>query len=868
VVLLISLAVGRLWGWPWGGLALLALGLSYHEPEAPRWVWLHLLAAVALVRVLPAGRVRTLAGLYRNLSLVALLVLFLPFAVNQIRSGIYPQLEPGYGRADQGRRAPAPEPLALKGKSALRLLESMDSAAGKMAAVPETSSLSGNGKGPGRFLLHDPDAKVQTGPGLPQWQWRAIPIRFSGPVKASQQLRLILLSPRVNLLLSCLRVVLLGLLAWPFLGLRREGRGTWRLIPKAGWLPVLVAGLVAWSGPARAAFPAPELLDQLQKRLLAPAECFPRCAEIQSLDVGVSPDRLTLDLLIHSGAHVAVPLPGARNQWLPERVRLDGRPAPLYLDAAGQSWLPVTAGSHRVLLEGLLPGRESVTLPLPLPPRRVRVSGQGWEMEGLDGVWPPQQLQLRRLDRDGEKRLAPLEAAALPPFFRVERTLSLGLQWTVSTRVVRFFGGGGPAVVAVPLLPGEAVTSAGVAVADGRVTLNIPAGADEAGWESVLEVVPRLALHAAADEPWSESWRLDVSPIWHVEWQGIPVVHHQDPAGNWLPEWRPWPGEGIELLISRPQGVGGQTLTVDDSLLTVRPGNRAAEVRLKFHLRSSQGGQHTLTLPERAELQGVSIDGRSQPIRQEGRQVTIPLVPGEEEIALTWRSPEGISALLQTPAVQMGTPSVNARIALEMPRERWVLLAGGPRLGPAVLFWGVLLVLIPIAFGLGRSSLTPLRFRHWLLLGIGLTQLGPVNALLVVGWLLALGVRSWLTLEDRDWAFNLLQIGLAVLTGFALLALLISVQQGLLGYPDMQIAGNGSAAGRLLWYQDRAASLLPRAWVLSVPMLVYRLLMLAWALWLAMALLRWLQWGWKAFSHGGLWRPIKLRRTLKQKEKT
>ena len=247
--------------------------------------------------------------------------------------------------------------------------------------------------------------------------------------------------------------------------------------------------------------------------------------------------------------------------------------------------------------------------------------------------------------------------------------------------------------------------------------------------------------------------------------------------------------------------------------------------------------------------------------------VTIPLAPGEKEVDLAWMIPQGAGSVLHTPAVNLGTPSVNARIRLEMPRDRWILFAGGPRLGPAVLFWGVLLVLIPIAFGLARSSLTPLKFHHWLLLGIGLTQLQPVNALLVVCWLLALGVRGRVTLDDRDWAFNLMQIGLAIVTGLALLSLLVSVQQGLLGYPHMQISGNGSSAGQLVWYQDRAVDILPQAWVLSVPMMVYRLLMLGWALWLAMSLLRWLQWGWKAFSRGGLWRPVKVRRMLKEKDK-
>ena len=866
VVLLIALAAGRIRGWPCAVLALLALALSYHEPGAPRWVWLHLLAAVALVRVLPAGRARTAAGLYRNVALAALLLFFLPFAVHQIRSGIFPQLELEYGSFGPSRRV-KPALVSMKNQSPELIGEAMDAGAARPAGAPARSSLPQMKKAEEPLLFHDPDAKVQTGPGLPQWRWRSIPIRWNGPVKASQTLQLIFLSPAVNLLLSFLRVALVGFLICLFLDLRKGGEGKWRLVPRAGWLPLLAFGLAMGPVPASAAIPGPEILEQLQKRLLEPAECFPHCAEIHSLDVAFTADRLSLDMVVHAEAHVAVPLPGARDQWIPDRVSRNGQPVPLHLDAAGRLWTAVTPGRHRLTLEGLLPPHEALVLPLPLAPRQVAFSGRGWEVAGLDGAWPPQQLQLRRLAGTGEKQSAFLEPATLAPFFRVERTLKLGLQWKVDTRVIRLFGDGSATVIRVPLLPGEAVTSEGIATADGSVTLNIPAGVNQIAWNSVLDIAPRLNLKAVSAEQWSESWKLDVSPIWHVEWQGISVIHHQDSAGNWLPEWRPWPGEEVHLLISRPQGVGGQTLTIDDSALTIKPGKRATEASLKLQLRSSQGGEQALTLPEQAELQGVFIDGRPQPIRQEGRQVTLPLTPGKREIDLSWMTPQGVVSLYHTPLVNLGTASVNGRIHLEMPGDRWVLFAGGPRLGPAVLFWGVLLLLVPIAFGLGWSALTPLKFHHWLLLGIGLTQLEAVNALVVVGWLLALGVRSWLTLDDRDWAFNFMQIGLAIWTGFALLSLLVSVQQGLLGFPHMQIAGNGSSASRLLWYQDRAAEILPQAWVLSVPMMVYRLLMLAWALWLAMALLRWLQWGWEAFSRGGLWRPVKIRRMLKEKEK-
>ena len=58
----------------------------------------------------------------------------------------------------------------------------------------------------------------------------------------------------------------------------------------------------------------------------------------------------------------------------------------------------------------------------------------------------------------------------------------------------------------------------------------------------------------------------------------------------------------------------------------------------------------------------------------------------------------------------------------------------------------------------------------------------------------------------------------------------------------------------LRWFMDRTAAQYPTAWVLSVPMLVYRGAMLAWSLWMALSLVAWLKWGWKSFSTGGLWR--------------
>jgi hypothetical protein len=184
-------------------------------------------------------------------------------------------------------------------------------------------------------------------------------------------------------------------------------------------------------------------------------------------------------------------------------------------------------------------------------------------------------------------------------------------------------------------------------------------------------------------------------------------------------------------------------------------------------------------------------------------------------------------------------------------------------MGPAILFWGVVIVLALIALGLARIRLTPLRWHHWFLLGLGLTQAPLATAATVVGWFIVLGARRRFgdAYASNRW-FNLGQVVLALWTLAAMAGLFWAVEHGLLGYPEMQVAGNGSDAWNLRWYQDRTQATLPSAWVISVPLMVYRLLMLVWALWLAYALLGWLRWAWECFSDHGYWRKLELWKRL------
>ncbi|MCA9638803.1 MAG: hypothetical protein KC420_22400, partial [Myxococcales bacterium] len=77
---------------------------------------------------------------------------------------------------------------------------------------------------------YDASTVIQTGPGVPSWNWRRIGLSWSGPVDRDQQLRFFLLNPTANLSLALVRVAFMTLLSLVVFGVfggrrRREETG-------------------------------------------------------------------------------------------------------------------------------------------------------------------------------------------------------------------------------------------------------------------------------------------------------------------------------------------------------------------------------------------------------------------------------------------------------------------------------------------------------------------------------------------------------------------------------------------------------------------------------------------------------------------
>ena len=854
LVLIASLAISRLWNIYWGFFALISLVLCWHEPQAPHFIWLNILASIALIRVLPEGKFQITLKWYRNICWLSLLLIAIPFMVTQIRIALYPQLEKQWQNISplQYQAVDAMEEPEMASVQQDAIMRKSVSKMRQLASPATLSAVKGQVK---LELLDriDPDANIQTGPGIPQWQWNKIYLSWNGAVDSQQQISLWYLSPKMTMLLNFLRVLLLIALSLLMFGLL-DKKFT---LPKSllSWL-VIIPLLAVPTEDAYADFPDPQLLNELKSRLLQAPECLPSCAQIPSMQLSVTPKNLTIRFQVHAQQAIGIPLPAKLGQWMPSKVTVNGLQAQALIRKNTALWLGIDKGVHIIELSGINPVQNKFSLPLALKPQRLTVESKGWTIEGVhQNAQADKQLILTRVKSNKQLQADKnkLEQGVQPAFIRIERTLNLGLDWRMTTRVVRVVHNDAAVALKVPLLKNESVTSERIRVENKQVLVNLPARQNSLQWESVLKKSSQIELIAANTELWTEIWRANVSPIWHLQTTGIAVVHHQD-RGRWLPEWRPWPGERVLLTITRPSAVKGATLTVDRTDLQIKPGKRSIESELKLSIRSSKGMQHTINLPENVQLQSVKINGITQPIRQKNSQLSIPIKPGQQDIAVLWRSIMQQQAnVFTSPAIDLGIRSVNYHLKVLLGHDRWVLLTAGPAFGPAVLFWGVLIVIAILSFALGKSSLTPLKHWHWFLLLIGLSQTPVGFAMCVVVWLFALGFRATKQPAHTRY-FNIMQIALAALSLVSLLILFVAVQQGLLGSPDMQIVGNQSTAFNLNWYQDSSDELLPTATVISVSLMSYRVLMLLWALWLAISLLNWLKWGWSCFATNGLWK--------------
>lgn len=906
-VLVVAVFAGWLAGVPVGVVAFVGLILTYQESPAYIWLWSSLLAAMALARAAPEGRLRKFARAYRVASFVLLGVALLPMMWGQVRLALYPQLEDeplvevkavtndSLMRAPTVRTDLAPPRAASVEEAADAATDAAGAATSPAieeevittasrresdapnpyepaSVAPTYSSVSSGLNYEQSVQRYAPGTLLQTGPGIPRWGYQTHPYSWSGPVEPTQTARFIYIGPIALGVWRIAGVVLLAVLFAALLRISDVGNLRWssgwgerflRIPSAAAILAMLALSLAAPSARAEVAVVDGEMLEELKTRLTRPPRCLPSCADISSARAMAKGSSLEVTMDVSVLTNSAVPMPSAADRWQLESITVDGRAALAMAREGDDSlWIPLSPGAHTVRLAGRLADAESIQVAFPSPPRHVTVSNEGWDVAGLnEGRLLAGSLELTR--RSGAvERTGPLDSGSeYPAFVRVVRNIDLSLDWTVTTVVERISPQRAAMSLEVPLLDSESVLTEGIEVrgpAQGpRVALvGLERGQLRTQWSSGLPRSEKLELQWPTGSSRSEVWRFSVSPQWNVDFAGMPaVLPANENSSTWTFEFYPRPGETLQLRVRRPERAEGPTLAIDSVRQQLSVGKRSTTATTQISYRSTQGGRHSIAVPKEARVTGVQIDGQSVQVRPIGEELAIELRPGSHEITLEWLTPDGAGWRSRPDAVDLHSPASNLDTSITLPRDRWPLLAFGSGVGPVILYWGELVVALATAWLLGRWRRSPLRTHEWLLLALGLSTRSWIVLVIVALWLFALRWREGWDGTVARWRFNFVQVALALLTLIAVGSLVFSgIRGSLLASPDMGIAGPSSSWNTFSWFDDRTGALLPRPSVLSAPMWLYRTLMFAWAMWLVFALLRWLRWAWAAWKANGIWR--------------
>lgn len=891
-VLIIVVAFARITS-PLLGLATgLCLVIVYQRLGAPIFIWLNLIAVIALGNLV-SGKFKSWVVRYGYLSFLSLALITLPFAVREARIMINPSLEnedfwvvssssifqSNYKHV-YSVASPPPEPIVEE----IRLEEAAPAPASAMvssATKVDAITAEDIGRFPDTHLAdsmqrisgvdikrefvkkYDPSQQTQTGIAVPTHQQNSVTLRWDGPIKQEETTSLILISPIINKLGNLLAILLPLFLA--SILLQRFLAFTDKKLPSlkfsgnktaSATLCLLLASTSLFTPDSAQADVNIDsaILKELEARLTEKSKCLPYCAAIERVNIAIKQDQLTLDLVVNANDFIALPLPADHQHWWPNQVTVDGKPAVLVQTSNQTLLVSLPKGQHSLSISANVQGHDALNLQFPLSLHNVNATTNGWELSGSPTAeQTSQSLQLQRIEHDQNATKAEhLRPDPIATFVIIKRIIRLDLDWSITTVITRVAPQAGAINLEIPLLNGESPLTTKTN-ANGKIAVHLETNQNEYEWSSSLKEITPIKLQAAQNVPWIEIWTLDASPLWHTNTTGIAPIQLEKYQN--IPIWQPWPGEILTININRPQATKGSHVTVDEASLNYNPGNNNSLSQLDLTIRSNQGGQYTFKLPEGAKLSKLEIDSNEQLISATNGVLKIPLHPGSQKVVINWKQDDGLNVITSTPKFVLENGSSNQNITLAIPYNRWVLWLGGPQVGPSILLWGMLLVMGLVAYGLGRIRLTPLKPYEWVLLSLGICTLSMWTFILIAVWLLALSQRGKLSSITKAWKFKVLQLSLFALSVIALIALITTLPDGLLSSPDMHIVGRNSYSSSFYWYQDYSDSAFPSAWVISLPLWCYKLVILVWALWLAASLMKWLRWGWRQLSVHGLWEP-------------
>lgn len=891
--------------WRWGGIraalpAALLILLSYQTPGLPLWSWGFALGASLLAYAGLPEKLRRPASWARALFIGIWLLLATAFAIMQVKAALYPDWAQPTERAapqfehsgntfgdsasggvyqkvrdltgesasmdsdvydsigaDVVAKPILPAPVAPASAPVEGLVELAQHASDEMARAPFEMPTAAPTP---PVVIEETGLSISAGPGTPQWQEaQPVTLEWQGPITHEDHVRLWIATPFWVSVGRWLSVILIALVGAGLL--HRPARNhpasfKWPLSRKMAaslLIALMPLPVFATTEPAQAPSPPSQpWLDRLVDATYPIPSCAPSCTSIERANVYIEQGRLTVEMVAHAQADAALRLPvGADNSLTLQDVRVDGENRPAVMKSETQLWLMLGRGVSTVKLV-YAPRAMSGALRFEQLPGFIEARASDWTFSGISrntldtGVLGWQRGGAAQSSPDGAA--AAIDVDVLP-FVRVHRTLILGAKWEVQTRVERIAPVQGDFIAFVPLIEGEVPSRDMNLSEDGLAEVAFSSGTSSVSWQSDIASKSPIVLRAPTSAH-VEVWTVQAGSRFNVRAEGLPSM-----AGSpW--SFQPLPGEVLTLEISEPAPIKGYPVAVDSAQLSHQWGPRGHAISMQLMVRATAPSDLIINVPDDVELSSVSRNG--EPIsgaKVENGALALSVNSGHEVWNILWRSSQSPGLWVGSENFSIQAPVANLKVSHAPGNQRWILATPGPGKSPAVAYWPWLIVLVALAVLVGKWKHSPLSTTAWILLGIGFSVAAPWKIALVGGWLVVVRARAqyWEYLHGTR-LFNLYQVFFIIWTLAAVGTLVSALPESLLASPDMRIFGQ--SAGMLTWFVDQVP--LGAAWesasIVSVPIWIYRLLMLAWCLWLAISAVNWLKEALKSWLAGGYWK--------------
>jgi hypothetical protein len=610
---------------------------------------------------------------------------------------------------------------------------------------------------------------------------------------------------------------------------------------------------------AYAQYPSDFTIEGLERDYIASKTCKEACGTTLGINIkSISDSRIVdIDINVSATQLTVIPLPFKEDSFLWKEFLLNGKKTNAITSRDGKIFVAVPKGNNVVSFSAKMKSGQNNIEFLEDPKGFENTSGKYAILKQVGGSFFLQLETIKEAQVEVDEQKVSLEIFG-QPLYSIKRELFLSEKWKMKTTISPFLSVAGNKVstIKVPLLNGEQPMNSELEIVDGSVSISV--GSSEVSWESSLTPKDKMTFKNT-DTKNIETWVIYNENNWLYSYDGLnPISSVGNNRYKTINTWSMWPNEKVDLSFSLPKVIDGITKNVTNLNFTTNWKNDPLVHDVSFSINTSIGGRYVIDFEDKkAEIIGLVVGGRKIEGSIKDGKLALDLFVGENTVNINYKSGTD-SIFYKTPIIKFETAVTNAKFINQLDK-RWLLFAGGGDIRPAVLLWGILIALGLIAVVLGKTLKTPLGIVSWLLLLFGLAQTSLIACLLVVGWLAAYGYRDKLialathenVLDAKK--FNRIQVGLGILTGFGLITLISMVAIGLLDNPEIFVLGHQSSSNYLSWYVQSWDGEVKNPWIVSLPISVYRGIMLAWAVWLAFSLMTWLKWMWQEYSKGGYW---------------